>query len=469
MARRDTRPDPKEAALAEARLYHQALTEQLRATTAAAGLTDIAIHQAYVDVLTTRVPRTLQATRDWAHAHPYTLHHLATHAAAAGTLDPLLDDAGYLIHADPDTLLPALDAAQSAPARATATVYRQSAHLLARLDPPRRASQLELTAHHLGCRSLAARIAGAAPDRPWQTRWFHGRRAIGHQVLTGHDGRVVAVAAGALPDGTPVIISGDGDDAGTVRVWRTADGTPVGEPIPGHHGGVAAVAAGALPDGTPVIMSGGGLDCTVRVWRTADGTPVGEPLRGHGAGVRAVAAGALPDGTPVIISGSGSGGAGGFDGTVRVWRLADGTPVGEPLRGHGAGLRAVAAAALPDGTPVIISGGFDGTVRLWRTADGTPVGEPLRGHDGTVYAVAAGALPDGTPVIISGGFDCTVRVWRLADGTPAVPPLDLPEAAWYLAIHGNVIVTAGTNIAVHQPASRAHALAAVPFPETMTG
>ena len=121
----------------------------------------------------------------------------------------------------------------------------------------------------------------------------------------------------------------------------------------------------------------------MRVWRLADGTPACEPLRGHGWGgsVTAVAAAALPDGTPVIISGGGDG----HEGTVRVWRLADGTPVGEPLRGGGRWGRevnAVAAAVLPDGTPVIISGGGygDGAVRVWRLADGTPVGEPLRGH-----------------------------------------------------------------------------------------
>jgi len=35
-----------------------------------------------------------------------------------------------------------------------------------------------------------------------------------------------------LPDGTPVIISGGRDDGGgTVRVWRLADGIPVGEPL----------------------------------------------------------------------------------------------------------------------------------------------------------------------------------------------------------------------------------------------
>jgi WD40 repeat protein len=42
-------------------------------------------------------------------------------------------------------------------------------------------------------------------------------------------GPVTAVAAGSLPDGTPVIISGD--DGGTVRVWRTADGTPLVPPL----------------------------------------------------------------------------------------------------------------------------------------------------------------------------------------------------------------------------------------------
>ena len=245
------------------RLFHQALTDELLAPR----------HQpsdesALLDMLLGQAEHTGWQDR-------YLREHAAEHAAAAGRLDQLLEDPLYLITVDPARLVPHLDAARSAPARATAAVYRQSAHLLARLDRPMRASQLELTAHHLGCRGLAARIAGAAPDRPWQTRWSHGRRATGHQVLTGHDGAVNAVAAGALPDGTPVIISGGGD--GTVRVWRLADGTPVGEPLRGHDGAVYAVAAGALPDGTPVIISGGG-DGTVRVWRLADGTPVGEPL-----------------------------------------------------------------------------------------------------------------------------------------------------------------------------------------------
>jgi WD40 repeat protein len=137
---------------------------------------------------------------------------------------------------------------------------------------------------------------------------------------------------------------------------------------------------------------------------------------------------------------------------------ADGTPLGEPLAGHGLTVDAVATGALPDGTPVIISGGgTDGMVRVWRLADGTPVGEPLAAHGLWVNALAVGALPDGTPVIISGGGDrfggdATVRVWRLADGAPLVPPLNLPESVRDLALHGNIIaIAAGADITLCQP------------------
>jgi hypothetical protein len=61
-------------------------------------------------------------------------------------------------------------------------------------------------------------------------------------------------------------------------VWRLADGAPVGEPLGDYDDGVAAVAVGALPDGTPVVVSGGSYDGSVRVWRLADGTPLAPPL-----------------------------------------------------------------------------------------------------------------------------------------------------------------------------------------------
>jgi len=102
---------------------------------------------------------------------------------------------------------------------------------------------------------------------------------------------------------------------------------------------------------------------------------------------------------------------------VRVWDLATGTPVGDPLTGHDGWVRSVAVGEV-DGRPVIVSGGDDRTVRVWDLATGTPVGDPLTGHDGAVNVVAAGKL-DGRPVAISGSSDGTAKAWDLATGDPA--------------------------------------------------
>ena len=66
-------------------------------------------------------------------------------------------------------------------------------------------------------------------------------------------------------------------------------------------------------------------------------------------------------------------------------------------------------------------GSDDGTVRVWQLADGTPVGEPLRGHRGPVNAVAVAALPDSTPVIISGNGKVLDGMVRPATRNPGAP------------------------------------------------
>jgi len=55
------------------------------------------------------------------------------------------------------------------------------------------------------------------------------------------------------------------------------------------------------------------------------------------------------------------------------------------------------ACTLLDGRPVAVSGGRDETVRVWELATGQPLGEPLTGHTETVEAVAC-TLLDGRPV-----------------------------------------------------------------------
>jgi hypothetical protein len=64
----------------------------------------------------------------------------------------------------------------------------------------------------------------------------------------------------------------------------------------------------------------------------------------------------------------------------------------------------VAEFCNPTGTPVIISGGHDGTVRVCRTADGTPVGPPLNLPE-PVRAVAS----RGNVIITAVGADIAVH------------------------------------------------------------
>ena len=339
----------------------------------------------------------------------YARRNLALHASEVGQLDHLLEDARFLVAADPAGLFAALQR-PGQPTTGNAQIYRNAyPHLSPGADMAgERASYLQLAA-----RRHRARLADQLDQLPlrqrWAARWVRGQQPQTHYIVGRHDGGVTAVAVGALPDGTPVIVSG-GDD-GTVRVWDLESGDPVLGPLTGHDGGVTAVAVGALPDGTPVIVSGSD-DGTVRVWDLESGDPVLGPLTGHDGVVRAVAAG-VRQGLPVIVSG-------GDDGTVRVWDLESGDPVLGPLTGHDGGVTAV-AAGVRQGLPVIVSGGRDRTVRVWDLESGDPVLGPLTGHD-RVFAVAAG-VRQGRPVIVSGDAYGAVRVWDLESGKPVLGPL----------------------------------------------
>jgi WD40 repeat protein len=127
------------------------------------------------------------------------------------------------------------------------------------------------------------------------------------------------------------------------------------------------------------VAISGSNDGTVRVWDLATGSPVGDPFTGHSDWVTAVAAAEL-EGRPVAISGSG-------DGTVRVWDLATGSPVGDPFTGHSGAVRSVAAAEL-ESRPVVITGSSDATLRVWDLATGSPVGDLFTGHGGAVQSIA---------------------------------------------------------------------------------
>jgi WD40 repeat protein len=302
-------------------------------------------------------------------------------------------------------------------------------------------------------------------------------QAIG-EPITGHVGAVDAVACTVLPDGRAVAVSGDrGIYAqhvnGTARVWDLTTGRQLAT-LEGHAGAVHAVACTIL-NGRPVAVTGdvgprisiahgqGSINSStgiVRVWDLVTGKLMCESITGHAGGVNTVACTVL-NGRPVIVTGD-SGHGFRADGTVRVWDLATGEPVGEPIAGHTGQVMALACTVL-NGRGVAIAGDSgpefgDGTVRVWDLATGQPVGEPITSHTGWVRALACVVL-DGRPTAVTGDTGSyyigqtnwaygTVRVWDLADAIryKSLPGhTDLVRAVACTVVHDRPVAVTGSG------------------------
>ncbi len=378
------------------RIYHQSFRDFL-ARDSHYGVYPDEAERALTDRLIAITPMLPGGQRDWSKGSDYARVHLATHAAAAGVLDHLLQDPGYLVAADPDRLIVALPSVTTPSARLPRRVFRGAFDALRRSPPVERASYLEMAAREAGADDFADEVASLEPARPWSARWAHWQAVSEHFIAFQQACDVLTLAIGEL-EGEPIVLSGGTD--GTLRVWHLATGVQRAEPLTGHDGAVLAVALGEL-EGEPIAVSGG-ADATLRVWDLTTGVQRGGPLTGHRGKVSAVALGEL-EGTPIAVAGGHR--------TLRVWDLTTGVQRGNPLRAHRGDVLAVALGEL-QGTPIAVSGGDDGTLRVWDLTTGYQHENSRRGGGDAVLAVALGQL-DGEPIAVSGGDDGTLRVWDL--------------------------------------------------------
>ncbi|MEV0976492.1 helix-turn-helix domain-containing protein [Streptomyces sp. NPDC049915] len=189
----------------------------------------------------------------------------------------------------------------------------------------------------------------------------------------------------------------------------SAAGAPVSRLLTAGSGTVFAVAFS--PDHR--TLAAGGSDGRIRLWNVADPTdpvPVGRPVDSHSKWVYWLAF--SPDGRTLASAGR--------DHTVRLWNVthpAHPAVWGQPLTGHSSYVFSVAFSR--DGH-TLASASDDGTVRLWNVADPAHprrLGRPLRGHDHGAVASAAFS-PDGH-TLASAGHDHTIRLWNVTD--PAKP------------------------------------------------
>lgn len=185
------------------------------------------------------------------------------------------------------------------------------------------------------------------------------------------------------------------------------------------------------PDGKTLIA--GGSDGVVRLWTVADGKAMARtPLKGHTQVVHGVA---LGPGGKTLASAS-------ADRSLRLWDLESKPPrERSPLRDSSGELLRVAFT--PDGT-TLAGAGADGKVRLWSlTGDQFREKSPLRGHAGAVQALA---FAPGGKLLASGGVDKNCCLWdiTLAEGKERKAVLGHPAELWGVAFGAGdrVLVTA---------------------------
>ena len=150
------------------------------------------------------------------------------------------------------------------------------------------------------------------------------------------------------------------------------------------------------PDGR-TCLTASYADKTVKLWETASGKAIGQPLQHRVTAAAFFAAAFSPDSKTVAT--------GGADEIARLWNATTGVPIGQPMRHHGT---VWTVAFSPDGK-MLLTGSVDGTVRLWDAATGKPIGTPLE-HPGRVRAVVFS--PDGKKIATACG-DNTARLWEL--------------------------------------------------------
>ncbi|MET9289401.1 caspase family protein [Nocardia beijingensis] len=296
------------------RLYHQELTDHMKSRVLKRrDLRDV--QECFVDTLLGLVP-----DRDWSGAPSYLRAHLATHAAGSGVLDDLIEDASFVVNAEPSTLLPAVRHALRRPPLSMAV--ERYCYLLVDGDPTPldRGALLAFVAETYGEHALARQAEGISSSL--ERIRVEQREITPHRVVGWHDGDAYAIRSMnpnwkmedlVLPGGGRAVLAAP-PQAPHVHVWLLDE--PSQSTILPHPANVVGLALLADPTGRAEAVT---LDAegTFRVWDLVNQTLSRTvPDTGYG---HLFDAGFLSNGTPLIVCGN------------PEWVVALSLPVWEPL------------------------------------------------------------------------------------------------------------------------------------------
>ncbi|MET9658997.1 WD40 repeat domain-containing protein [Streptomyces sp. NPDC006510] len=325
-----------------------------------------------------------------------------------------LTDPGWLVCADPDSVLALLGSASEPEEQRGATVYRASLDVHRHLTAAERRFVLALDAARLDEEDLAAQFAAVAVPGAeplgWEPAWVRGSQADSRLVwtLTGHQGQVTAVAT-AVVAGRAVAVTGSRD--GTVRIWDLATGREACPPLHCRTDVRTALTvevdriATATLDGCEValLLSEFVGEQRLLLLDLATGSLTGECVR--------VAAATELAGRSVVLTLE-------DDRTLRLWNIATGEELGSSVPAQ--------VLAGSHGYPAAVRVELGGAVRTWDLSgnelDAAPVDADEQAYDPQAVAVVV----DGR--LVACAFDA-LDIDHLHDGDTAVALLgDLAAA-----------------------------------------
>jgi len=278
--------------------------------------------------------------------------------------------------------------------------------------------------------------AGGKTARVWDAR---GNIPMG-EPLRDED---LITSANFSPDGKLVVMAtgdrnrqgqpGLGTYSGDVRIWDTATGKQVGEPMQ-HRSGVWSANFG--PDGTCILTTSGDA---AQVWDGATRKPL-LYLKIDDDSVYGPKAVFSPDGKSILTVGGDE---------VQMLSSSTGLQFREPMRPN---YGAVSANFSSDGKRIIITSGKD--AQVWDTATGKQIGETSKivnlrsanlSPDGariiTVGATGVKYSPDGGRVVDLGPQG--IQMWDVASSMPLGEPITYnggicnavfsPDGRWIIA------------------------------------